>query len=145
MHADKTFIDTNILVYAFTADEPDKQEIALKFLDGCMPVVSTQVLKEFSNVLLRKGKVGLENIKEIIGEITDVAEVVNEEIAHIFASFDIHERYRFSFYDSLIIAAAVASRCQVLLSEDLQDGQVIEGGLKIVNPFAISRLSTPDA
>ena len=54
MNAVKTFIDTNILIYAFTADEPEKQETALKFLNDCLPVISTQVVKEFSNVLLKK-------------------------------------------------------------------------------------------
>ena len=135
MSAAKTFIDTNILIYAYSANEPDKQKKVLKFLDDCLPVVSTQVLKEFSNVLLRKRSVRLENIKEIIGEIADVADVVNEELALIFASFDIHERYRFSFYDSLIIAAAINARCQALLSENLQDGQIIDGKLRIINPF----------
>ena len=133
MNAVKTFIDTNVLIYAFTADEPAKQEIALRFLDDCLPVISTQIVKEFSNVLLRK--VSLQIVQETINEIADVTEVVNEEIGLIFASFDIHKRYKFSFYDSLTIATAINSKCQVLLSEDMQDGQVIDGNLKIINPF----------
>ena len=132
MSADNTFADTNILIYAYTSDEPDKQEKTLKFLDDCQPVISTQVLKEFSNVLLKKENVSHERIKETIGEIIEVANVVNEELTLILDSIDIHERYKFSFYDSLIIAAALNSQCQILLSEDMQDGQIIEGRLRIV-------------
>jgi len=135
MSAVKTFIDTNILIYAFTADEPTKQETALKFLNDCLPVISTQVVKEFSNVLLKKTNIGLKAIRETINEIIDVADVVNEEIGLIFAAFDIHERYKFSFYDSLIVAAAMKSRCKALFSEDMQNGLVIDETLKIVNPF----------
>ena len=137
MSAVKTFIDTNILIYAFTADEPTKQETALKFLNDCLPVISTQVVKEFSNVLLKKTSIGLKAIRETINEITDVADVVNEDIGLIFTAFDIHERYKFSFYDSLIVAAAMKSRCKALLSEDMQDGLVIDETLKIVNPFKL--------
>ena len=135
MNADNTFVDTNILIYAFTTDEPDKRAKALHFLDNCQPVISTQVLKEFSNVLLKKGNVRYESLKGIIGEITEVVNMVNEEVGLIFASIDICERYKFSFYDSLIIATAIKAQCQTLLSEDLQDGQMIEGRLRVVNPF----------
>ena len=135
MNAVKTFIDTNILIYAFTADEPEKQETALKFLDNCLPVISTQVMKEFSNVLLKKTSIDLESMQEIIGGIIGISDVVNEEIELIFAAFDIHKRYQFSFYDSLVIATAISAKCQVLLSEDMQNGQAIDEKLTIVNPF----------
>ena len=135
MSADKTFIDTNILIYAFTSDEPEKQKTALEFLDNCQPVISTQVLKEFSNVMLKKGKIDSEVIKEIISEIVEITEVVIEDPALVFNSFDVQKIYGFSFYDSLIVATALNAQCQVLLSEDLQDSQIIDGCLRIVNPF----------
>ena len=135
MNAVRTFVDTNILIYAFTADDPAKQETALKALEYCLPVISTQVIREFSNVILRKTDIDLQTIKEIVSEITEVAYLVNEELGLIFAALDIHKRYKFSFYDSLIIAAAISSKCQVLLSEDMQDGQIINEELIIVNPF----------
>jgi len=135
MNAVKTFIDTNILVYAFTADEPEKQEIALKFLNNCFPVISTQVIKEFSNVLLKRTSIGLQTIRETINEIITITDIVNEEVALILAAFDIHKRYMLSFYDSLIIVSAINAKCRILLSEDMQDGQTIDGKLTIVNPF----------
>ena len=135
MNAVKTFIDTNILVYAFTADEPEKQEIALKFLNNCFPVISTQVIKEFSNVLLKRTSISLQTIRETINEIITITDIVNEEVALILAAFDIHKRYMLSFYDSLIIVSAINAKCRILLSEDMQDGQTIDGKLTIVNPF----------
>ena len=135
MNAVKTFVDTNVLIYAFTSDEPDKQAIALKYIDACLPVISTQVLKEFSNVLIKRGGVGQEIVKNTINEIINIAIVINEEPTLILNAIDMHGRYNFSFYDSLIIAAAAEAQCKVLLSEDLHDGLVIEGKLSIVNPF----------
>ena len=135
MSAVKTFVDTNTLVYAFTADEPQKQDAALKALDACLPVISTQVIKEFSNVLFKKTNLGPQGIKEIIIQIIGVADIINEETGLILSAFDIHKEYQYSFYDSLTIASAIKARCQVLLSEDMQNGQVIGGKLTIVNPF----------
>jgi len=135
MNADKIFIDTNVLIYAFTSDEPDKQEITIKLIENCQPVVSTQVLREFSNVLLKKGNVSNETIKETISEITAITSVVDEDVSLILHAIDINARYKFSFYDSLIVVSALNSQCQVLLSEDMQDGQIIEGSLRIVSPF----------
>ena len=135
MRAAKTFIDTNVLIYAFTSDEPQKQEIALKFLDDCQPVISTQVLKEFANIVLKKGNISFGNVKETISEITEIADVINEDLNLIIDSVDIHEQYKYSFYDSLIIAAALSAQCQILLSEDMQSEQIIYDKLRIVSPF----------
>jgi len=135
MNVIKTFVDTNILIYAFTSDEPEKQALALQYLDNCIPVVSTQVIKEFSNVMLKKSRLGCDDIKLIIDDISEVADVVNERIELILSAIDIYARYKFSFYDSLVIATAKDTKCHVLLSEDMKDGQVIDENLRIVNPF----------
>ena len=135
MRVVKSFVDTNILVYAHTASEPIKQEIALKSMRGSLSVISTQVIKEFANVLLKQKDIDYQLIQEAINDIIDAADVISEDLDMIFASFDIHKRYKYSFYDCLIIAAAMAAKCQVLLSEDMQHGQIIDGKLRIVNPF----------
>ena len=135
MSAVKTFIDTNVLIYAFTADEPVKQEAALKCLDNCRPVLSTQVIKEFAHVLLKKTDLGPQGIQETIRAILEVVDLVDEEMALVFTALDLYARHAFSFYDSLIIAAALKAKCQALLSEDMQNGQVIDGKLTIINPF----------
>lgn len=135
MSADKTFIDTNVLIYAFTADEPEKQAVALKYLDSCYPVISAQVLKEFSNAIIKRGNINLGSVRKLVREISEIAVVIEEGLTLIFSAYDIHERYKYSFYDSLIIAAALESQCQVLLSEHLQSGQLIDGSLRLINPF----------
>jgi len=135
MSAVRTFIDTNILIYAFTRDEPEKQKLALNLLDACLPVVSTQVIREFSNVLLKRTNLGIQAVRDTVNEIISTAETVNEDTRLILASFAIYGKYKFSFYDSLIITAAIQAKCRILLSEDMQDGQVLGGKLKIVNPF----------
>jgi len=135
MRAIRTFIDTNILVYAFTSDEPLKKRDALYFLDNCLPVISTQVTREFSNVILKKTNFDSQYVKDVINEITSVAEVVSEEIPLIIEALDLRTRYSYSFYDCLILAAALSSNCKVLLSEDMQNGQIIDDSLLISNPF----------
>ena len=134
----RTFIDANVLVYAFTATETEKQAIALKYLSNCLPVVSAQVIKEFSNVALKKYSTDLETLKETVSDILEVTEIIDEDIGLIFIAYDIHAKYSYSFYDSLIIASALKAKCTVLLSEDMADGQGIDymhSVLKIVNPF----------
>ena len=135
MCAIRTFIDTNILVYAFTSDEPLKKRDALYFLDNCLPVISTQVAREFSNVILKKTNFDSQYVKDVINEITSVAEVVSEEIPLIIEALDLRTRYSYSFYDCLILAVALSSNCKVLLSEDMQNGQIIDDSLLISNPF----------
>jgi len=140
MNVGRTFVDTNILVYAFTSDELQKRKKALLALDNCITIVSTQVIREFSNTLFNKTDFGSEQVKDIIGEITSVAEVVCEEIVMISGAIDLREKYKYSFYDSLIISAALSSNCEILLSEDMQNGQLIEDKLQIVNPFMLDTL-----
>ena len=130
----KTFIDTNILLYAFTEDEKNKQEIAITALENCVPVISIQIINEFSHVALKKN-VKTITIKKKLKDIIEITEVINENTICIFNALDIHERYKYSFYDSLIIASALYSNCMVLLSEDLHDSQIIDDKLKIINPF----------
>ena len=131
----RTFVDTNVLVYAFTKDEPDKQEKALSALDNCLPVISTQVLREFANVLLKKKIVDAQVILDTLHEIVGVTEVLEEKSSLVFSAFGTCEKYGYSFYDSLIIESALAADCAILLSEDMQDGQIIGDQLRILNPF----------
>jgi len=131
----KTFADTNILIYAFTNDDEDKKEIVLSALDDSLPVISTQVLKELAHVFIKKKSVKPSVIREMLFKIIDITDIVNENVDLTLNALDIHEKYSFSFYDSLIVAAAISSDCEILLSEDMQHNQTIEGKMKIVNPF----------
>lgn len=71
-------------------------------MDSCKPVISTQVIKEFANILLRKTTLSLQNIQNIIHETIGVTDIANEETGLVFVTVDIHKQYKNSFYDSLI-------------------------------------------
>jgi predicted nucleic acid-binding protein len=132
----KVFIDSNVLIYAYSNSEQVKQQIARQIVKENYTVISTQVLQEMSNTLYRKFMVDYSFIKETLQEcIYSNNEVYTNQQYTILKACDIAERYQFSFYDSLIISAALESHCDILYSEDLQHNQVIDGVLTIKNPF----------
>ena len=135
------FLDTNILVYTFDGSDPRKQELARQLvrvaLQSRQVVISTQVVQEFLNVALRKFERPM-----TVSEAREYLDTVLMPMCRHFPSITFYqqalllkEETGFSFYDSLIIAAAIESGCHVLLSEDLQEGRVVHG-TKIVNPFS---------
>lgn len=130
---DRIFVDTNILVYALL-DDSHKQQTALNLLQsGC--VISTQVLNEFTNVARKKAKLDWQEIHDLSNAIQSLTEIVPLGLATHNRALTIAASYGYSFYDSMIIAAALESGCNLLISEDMQDGQRIEM-LVISNPFA---------
>jgi predicted nucleic acid-binding protein len=134
--ADKAFFDSNIIVYCYTGTEPEKQTTAFKIIDDCENTfVSTQVLQEFCNVAHKKFSAKEIDIEQAISEVESLFSVHENSLATIRKANDLKSRYGFSFYDSLIIAAALECGCDTLYSEDLHEGQLIENTLTIVNPF----------
>lgn len=130
---DRIFVDTNILVYALL-DDSHKQQTALNLLQsGC--VISTQVLNEFTNVARKKAKLEWQEIHDLSNAIQSLTEIVPLDLAIHNRALTIAASYGYSFYDSLIIAAGLESGCNLLFSEDMQNGQRIEP-LIISNPFA---------
>lgn len=133
--SDKVFLDTNIIVYAHTDLEPDKQKTAQKLIAEYQTIISTQVLQETANTLVKKFKHSWLNVSKV------AAEAIQNNLLHIntdatiLEALRIAERYGFSFYDSLIISAALECGCNILYSEDLHHGQLIENRMKIMNPF----------
>lgn len=132
---DSTFIDTNILVYLYSDDEAGKKLISKNLLNENSSFISTQVLLEFSNTMRKKYKAEWDKISRAIDEITGCVSVFTNHIETIKHAIAIAEKYRYSFYDSLIIAAALEANCKILYSEDMQHNQVIDKQLRIVNPF----------
>ena len=134
---ERSFIDTNLLVYAQDRSAGAKQQTAANLLDQGMlsgrAVFSTQVFQEYFVSAVRKLGIDPASARRTI-EIYSTLQVVLIEVQDILAAVDLHRLYGFSLWDSLIIRAAQASKCKVLLTEDLQDGQVIDG-LRVVNPF----------
>ncbi len=127
------FLDTNVLVYAFT-DDPKSEAAAALLARGC--VTSVQGLNEFANVARRKlgmtwlelGE-GLSAIRTLCRAILPIT--VNEHEAAI----QLAQRHDFSIFDALMVACALQAECRVFWSEDLQDGMIVEGRLHVRNPF----------
>jgi predicted nucleic acid-binding protein len=137
MSDSRAFFDSNALVYLYSVDEPLKQRQALSALLTYDCVISRQVINEFCNVNLKKKKMLTGRLKDVIENVRYLFPLVPIDDNTVFSAITIHERYRYSYYDSLIIAAAIASGSEYLFSEDMQDGQVIDG-LTIVNIFTPS-------
>lgn len=132
---DKCFFDTNMLVYLYSQDESSKQNIANELIKNNIPIISTQVLTELSNVLRKKFKCEYGQIQSVISQIINACQVSVIQAENVITALQIAEKYRYSFYDSLIIAVALSNECSILYTEDLQNQQVIDKKLTIVNPF----------
>lgn len=137
---DKVFLDTNILVYTYSSTEPEKQKAAQQ----CMTRyeknswISTQVLNELNNVLYRKFSLSYDDILSVMSEIESYFQITTVSPQTIRQALLIGERYRYSYFDSLILASALEQDCSILFSEDMQNGQLVLGRLSIVNPFDMS-------
>ena len=138
--SDKFFLDTNIFVYAFDSTDSKRQDKAnnlIKFaLANHMGCISYQVIQEFLNVATRKFAVPLSipDCEKYLNSVLSPLCEIYSNIDLYFRSLDILERWQFSFYDSLIISAALQSNCKILYTEDLQHQQKIQD-LIICNPF----------
>jgi len=132
--SDKPFLDTNVVLYAFRQGDARSQRAEMLLAAG--GTLSVQVLNEFVNVARRKLNKRWEEVRRALGILRvfcpDPAPVTIE--THDRA-VQIAERYGYSIFDSLIVAAALERQCETLYSEDLQAGQVIEGRLRVRNPF----------
>ena len=135
--SDRIFIDTNVLVYAFDDQSKKKQKRAWAVLDDTeiRPVISTQVLQEFYSVVTRKLHRPLKqpHAKEALLALSRMP-TVQIDTPMIIAAAETSDKERISFWDALIVQAALEGGCTRLLSEDLQSDRVF-GGLKIENPF----------
>ena len=132
------FIDTNVWLYAFMASaDPRKRQLAHALIRRERQiVVSTQVVNEVAVNLLKKAAFGEEQLRALIRSFYRRYQVVAFDAGMLGHASELRERQQLSFWDSLIVASALASGAQTLYSEDMQDGLIVEGRLTIVNPFA---------
>lgn len=137
---DKFFLDTNIFIYDIHEAEKEKKNksraLIIQALDTQLGIISHQVIQEFINVATRKIEVTMtpEDCRLYVHRHLFPLWKINSTEQLIFKSLDIFQKYKYSFYDSLIIASALEASCKILYSEDLQSKQMIEG-LTIINPF----------
>lgn len=144
--SDKAFVDTNVLVYLFDADEPQKQTRAQSLLEtegvtGDL-VLSTQVLQELYVTVTRKLAEPLppERAFGVIRGFTTAMSVLGIDAQMVLDAIALSRQHVISLWDALIVQAALSAGCKRLLTEDLQDGWVVKG-LRVENPF---RPAPPD-
>ena len=134
------FLDTNIFVYSFDQSSPAKSERAseliLEAVSTRKGIVSYQVVQEFFNVALRRftQPMAVPEAEQYLSVVFRPLLAVQSSPALISEALRLTDRYRLSWNDSLIVAAAIEAGCGVLYSEDLQHGQRF-GELKVENPF----------
>ena len=133
----KVFLDTNILVYTVDKKDLGKHEesrsLVRRISSDHLPVISTQVLQEFYNAITSKMKIDKIVAKNVLHSYRNM-EIISADLSLIEQAVDISILFQLSFWDSLILAAAEQSNCSLVVTEDLNDGQMIRG-MKIVNPF----------
>lgn len=135
---DKCFLDTNVLIYAWDNNEIEKKKRINSFLrtveEDYHPVISTQTLGEFFNIGIKKIGLTKDQAVSVCQKLSLVYPVYEITTENVFHAMNISKETQFSYWDSLIVAMAVDTGCTILYSEDLNNGQEIEG-VKIVNPF----------
>ena len=133
MSAVDAFFDTSVLLYLLSEDSGKADRVEELLAEH--GTVSVQVLNEFAAVAMRKLKMPLHDVREILDTIRAVCGVEPITLATHERGLAINERYGFSLYDSMIVASALIVDVKVLYTEDLQHGQVIDGQLRVVDPF----------
>ena len=131
--ASNEFLDSNVLVYAFTAD-PRAEQAQRLLARGCK--IGVQGLNEFANVARRELRMTWTEVREALAAIRTLCRAILpiDIDAHTEALM-LAERYRYTIFDALVLATALRADCGVLWSEDMQDGLVVNRRLRIVNPF----------
>jgi len=136
----ESFIDTNVFVYQLERSDVRKATAAERLIEQGIAsgtaCISFQVVQECLNTALRKAQkpLDVDEMRKYLQSVLALLYRVPPSLRLYYAALDIQVRYRFSFYDSLIVAAALEAGCKRLYSEDLQHGQQIQG-LIIENPF----------
>jgi predicted nucleic acid-binding protein len=140
MNGERVFLDTNIIVYAYDREAARKHEIARDLLIDLWNtgggVLSAQILEEFYVTVTKKIKFPLSptSAREIVEDLLTWEIVANDGEA-VLEAIDLQIREKISFWDALVIAAAIKSGAEILLTEDLSDGRKF-GSLVVRNPFA---------
>jgi predicted nucleic acid-binding protein len=127
------FLDSNVLLYAFTTD-PRAERAQEVLARGC--IISVQGLNEFTNVARRKLAMTWVEVREALTAIRTLCRaILPVDIDMDTEALRVAERYRCAIFDALVVAAALRADCRILWSEDMQDGLVVDGRLRIANPF----------
>ena len=136
---DRTFVDTNVLIYAVDSGDPFKQRIAQRWRSELWKRragrISYQVLQEYYASVTRKWAGARLQVRDDILDLISWQPVTIDFVL-LDVAWKVQDRHKLSFWDALIVAGATAASCKYLLTEDLQNGQRIEG-VTVVNPFSL--------
>lgn len=137
-----SFIDTNVWLYRLfenqkteVAERKRKRDTAISITEAEGIIISTQVVNEVCANLIKKAAFNEEQVKAVIQSLYRRCTVIEFNLNIFESASDLRNRYNFSFWDSLIVACALAAEANILYSEDMQDGLVVGSKLEIVNPF----------
>jgi len=133
----KTFVDSNIWLYSLIQNDDDDrhQQAAGLILKLRFPVISSQVIRVICSNLKKKTPMPEERLRGLILGWYQGCNVVSSNASQHLLASRLRDAYSFSYWDSLIVAAALDAGCATLYSEDMQHGQKVESGLIIINPF----------
>jgi predicted nucleic acid-binding protein len=130
------FVDTNILFYSLSAGDDVKRLAANGLIDSLVrPVINGQVIRELCINLLKKSSYDEPAIQELVNMLYLDCRVAPESVSVFLRASKLRKQQAFSYWDSLIVAAALEAGCTTLYSEDMQHGQNVEGQLRIINPL----------
>ena len=133
--AEAVFLDTNLWLYALIKQDADKQKIAKVLIQQHRIVASSQVINEICVNLLKRGLMNETQIRQLIESFYRDHRVVMLDSTCLDTASQLRERYRFSFWDSLIVSSALNADCITLYSEDMHHSLLVDNSLRIVNPF----------
>jgi len=139
MKDDRVFVDTNIFIYASLeerqqGDKRGKAIILFRSLSDKKVFISTHVLHEFYSVMLRHG-VDEKLIQEKLDVITGETKLSVIKLKTVKLCWDMRLKYKYAYWDCLMLASALENECGILYSEDMQNKQIIEHSLQVINPF----------
>ena len=129
------FIDSNIWLYAFTDEDLKKKDIAQSLIKSSRPVISVQVINEVCVNMIKRLNFPEKQINELVETFYQKYEVIELHKGLLLSASQLRQDYVFSYWDSMIVAAALASDVNILYSEDMQHKLIIRETLQIVNPF----------
>jgi len=137
MKGNRAFIDSNIWLYAHDRSPlaVDKRQRSIALIVGVLPVISIQVVNEVCNNLFRKMKFTKLEVDDAVDFMRQVSVLQPITWSTYPEASMLHTRYSLSFYDSLVVAAALQAGVDTLYSEDMQHGLVVDNQLEIVNPL----------
>ena len=131
------FVDSNIWLYGFSTDQKEERKriLAKQLIQEKSIIISTQVINEVCRNLLKKHKLDEQSILKLIVSFYSKYKVISFNLNILESASNLRTQYNISFWDSLIISSALSADANILYSEDMQHGLILDQKLTIINPF----------